>query len=96
MNHRQQRQLFLENLLVGMNCMFHQMQKRSINTCCQNLQKILDRLILLQTIHSPAFRLDRMQLRQMQTLACLWIHQHNHDHQVMLGAIKWISPLTKQ
>ncbi|ABV53291.1 mutant non-structural protein 6 [Rotavirus A] len=96
MNHLQQRQLFLENLLVGVNNTFHQMQKHSVNTCCQSLQKILDHLILLQTIHSPAFRLDRMQLRQMQTLACLWIHQHNHDHQAMLGAIKWISPLIKE
>ncbi|AGF86086.1 non-structural protein 6 [Rotavirus A] len=96
MNHLQQRQLFLENLLVGVNTMFHRMQKRSVNICCQSLQKILDHLILLQTIHSPASRLDRMQLRQTQTLACLWIHQHNHDHQAMLGGIKWISPLIKE
>nr|AGB06165.1 nonstructural protein 6 [Human rotavirus A] len=92
MNHFQQRQLFLENLLVGMNSTFHQMQKLSINTCCQNLQKILDLLILHRTIHSPAFLLDRMQLRQMQMLACLWIHQYNHDHLATLDMIKWISP----
>ncbi|AEB79555.1 non-structural protein NSP6 [Rotavirus A human/Victoria/CK00039/2006/G1P[8]] len=92
MNHLLQRQLFLENLLVGTNSMFHQISKHSINTCCRSLQRILDHLILLQTIHSPVFRLDRMQLRQMQMLACLWIHQHNHDLQATLGAIKWISP----
>nr|AGV31519.1 non-structural protein 6 [Rotavirus A] len=92
MNRFQQRQLFLENLLVGVNSTFHQMQKLSINTCCQNLQKILDLLILHRTIHSPAFQLDRMQLRQMQMLACLWIHQHNHDHPATLDTIKWISP----
>ncbi|AHZ32400.1 non-structural protein 6 [Rotavirus A] len=92
MNRFQQRQLFPENLLVGVNSTFHQMQKLSISTCCQNLQKILDLLILHRTIHSPAFRLDRMQLRQMQMLACLWIHQHNHDHLATLDTIKWISP----
>ncbi|AFX61467.1 nonstructural protein [Human rotavirus A] len=92
MNHLQQRQLFLENLLVGVNSTFHQMQKHSVNTCCRSLQRILDHLILLQTTHSPAFRLDRMQLRQMQMLACLWIHRHNHDLRVTLGAIRWISP----
>ncbi|AGV31591.1 non-structural protein 6 [Rotavirus A] len=92
MNCLLQRQLFLENLLVGVNSTFHQMQKHSINTCCRSLQRILDHLILLQTIHSPAFRLDRMQLRQMQTLACLWIHRRNHDLQATLDAINWISP----
>nr|ANN82429.1 non-structural protein 6 [Rotavirus A] len=92
MNRLLQRQLFLENLLVGVNSTFHQTRKLSISTCCQNLQKILDLLILHRTIHSPAFRLDRMQLRQMQTLACLWIHRHNHDLQATLDAINWISP----
>ncbi|AIC34778.1 NSP6 [Rotavirus A] len=51
MNRLLQRQLFLENLLVGVNSTFHQMQKHSINTCCRSLQRILDHLILLQTIH---------------------------------------------
>nr|AQX77825.1 phosphoprotein NSP6 [Rotavirus A] len=92
MNRLLQRQLFLENLLVGVNSIFHRTQKHLINTCCRSLQRILDHLILLQTIHSPVFRLDRMQLRQMQTLACLWIHRHNHDLQATLDAINWISP----
>ncbi|AGS43851.1 nonstructural protein 6 [Equine rotavirus A] len=88
MIHLQQRRLFLENLLVGVNNTFHQIPRHSINTCCQNLQRTLDHLILLQTIHSPASRLNRMQLRQMQILVCLWIHQINHDLQVMSDVTK--------
>nr|BCY23781.1 non-structural protein 6 [Rotavirus A] len=78
MNRQITRQLFLENLLVGVNSMFHQMQKPLLHTCCQNLQKILNHLILLQTIHSPVFRLERMQLRQIQTVAFRWMHQRIH------------------
>nr|ART66879.1 NSP6 [Rotavirus A] len=88
MIHLRQRQLFLENLLVGVNNTFHQMSKLSINTCCQNLQRTLDHQIQLQTIHSPVFRLDRMQLRQMQMLVYLWIHQRSHVPQVMWDATK--------